>query len=214
MGRIREWREEEAAALVEEARELLAAGRLIALPTDTFYALGAHPFKEEALVSLFALKGRPPGKPVLLLVTGPEMLLQVVREVPPLARKLMAIFWPGPLTLVLPARPELSLFVTGGTGKVGVRQPRQPVTCRLLDALGFPLTGTSANRAGQSPLTRAGEVAREFGEMVPLILDAGDCPGGEPSTLVEATGPQPRLLRAGAVPRERLAEIVPEILTN
>jgi L-threonylcarbamoyladenylate synthase len=80
--------------------------------------------------------------------------------------------------------------------------------------LGFPVTGTSANRSGQAPLTRAGEVAREFGEALPLILDTGPCPGGQPSTVVEVCGPRPRLLRVGAIPPERLAEIMPEIKTE
>ena len=90
----------------------------------------------------------------------------------------MARFWPGPLTLILPSLPHLPRLLTGGTGTIGVRQPRQSLTCRLIAALGYPITGTSANRAGHRPLGRAAEVAREFGDGVDLILDAGPCPGG------------------------------------
>jgi L-threonylcarbamoyladenylate synthase len=123
----------------------------------------------------------------------------------------MARFWPGPLTLILPARPELPDLVTGGTGTVGVRQPRQPLICRWLAALGLPVTGTSANRAGREPLTLAAEVAREFGGAVDLILDAGPCPGGLPSTIVDVTATPPRLVRAGAINKEELVKIIRDL---
>jgi L-threonylcarbamoyladenylate synthase len=211
MGRIRQWRAEEAEALWQEARSLMATGGLLAVPTETFYALAAHPFQGEALARLFALKGRPLEKPVLLLVATPEMLPQVAREVPDLARRLVAAFWPGPLTLILPAREDLPALLSGGTGTVGVRQPRQAVTCQLIASLGFPVTGTSANRSGQRPLTLAGEVAREFGEEVSLILDTGPCPGGPPSTVVDVSRRPARLLRPGAITAASLKEFIPEL---
>jgi L-threonylcarbamoyladenylate synthase len=139
------------------------------------------------------------------------MLSQVAREIPELAGRLINRFWPGPLTLILPARAGLPGLLTGGTDTIGVRQPRQDVTLRLVTALGCPVTGTSANRAGRPPLTRAAEVAAEFGEGVDLILDAGPCPGGLPSTIVDVSGPQPRLVRAGAVAAARLTEIIPDL---
>jgi L-threonylcarbamoyladenylate synthase len=209
---VRVWREEAAGALVEEFRSLLLGGGIAALPTDTFYGLAAHPFNAGALTRLFVLKARPPAKPVLVLVGAPEMLPQVAREVPEAGARLLAKFWPGPLTLILPARPGLPDLLTGGTGTVGVRQPRQAVTCRLLVSLGFPVTGTSANRSGRPPLTVAAEVAREFGGGVDLILDTGPCPGGLPSTIVDVTGALPRLVRAGAVPWATLQEAVPELI--
>lgn len=199
MAAVWQWREEEAAALWEAARRHLTAGRLLALPTETFYALAAHPFQEGALARLAALKGRRVDKPLLLLVSGPDMLAQVVRGIPEIARVLMARFWPGPLTLIFPSLPDLSRHLTGGTGGVGVRQPRQEATLRLLGALGFPVTGTSANRAGRPALTRAAEVVQEFGGDLALILDAGPCPGGLPSTVVDVSRHPPRVVRAGAV---------------
>jgi L-threonylcarbamoyladenylate synthase len=211
MGRIRVWRAEEFEPLVAELRVLLLAGGLVALPTETFYALAAHPGQEAALTRLFQLKERSLEKPVLLLVAGPEMLSQVAREIPEAGARLMARFWPGPLTLILLARPGLPQLLTGGTGTIGVRQPRQAVTCRLVASLGFPVTGTSANRSGQPSLTGAADVAREFGDGVDLILDTGPCPGGRPSTIVDVTGEPPRLVRAGAVPSAQLVEVVPEI---
>ena len=138
MGRIWTWREEDAGAFWDEARTVLRRHGVIAVPTETFFGLAVNPFQEEALARLFALKDRSPEKPVLLLVDGPEMLNQVAREVPDLARRLMEKFWPGPLTIIFPSLPHLPRLLTGGTGTIAVRQPRQPLTCRLIAALGFP----------------------------------------------------------------------------
>ena len=211
MGRIWEWREEAAGAFWDEARAVLQRHGVIAVPTETFYGLAVNPFLEEALARLFALKNRAPEKPVLLLVDGPEMLNQVAREVPGLARRLMEKFWPGPLSIIFPSLPHLDRLLTGGTGTIAVRQPRQALTCRLIAALGFPITGTSANRAGGRPLVRGDEVAREFGDHLDLILEAGPCPGGLPSTIVDVTTSPPRLVRAGAVPAAAVAEIMPDL---
>jgi L-threonylcarbamoyladenylate synthase len=211
MGRIWTWREEDAGAFWDEARTVLKRDGVMAVPTDTFYALAVNPLAVEALVRLFALKDRAPEKPVLVMVAGADMLPQVVQEVPEVASRLMARFWPGPLTIIFPSRQHLPRLLTGGTGTIGVRQPRQGLTCRLITALGHPITGTSANRAGHRPLARAAEVAQEFGDHLELILDAGPCPGGLPSTIVDVTQPMPRLVRAGAIPPATLAEIVPEI---
>ncbi len=210
MGRIRQWREEEAASLLEEVRAVLLAGGLVALPTETFYALAAHPLREDALKRLLALKARPARKPVLLLVANRDMVGQLAREITEAAARLMARFWPGPLTIILPARPEVSPLLTGDTGTIGVRQPNQAVTLGLLAGLGFPVTGTSANRSGAPPPTRALEVAGEFGEALDLVLDAGPCPGGKPSTVVDMSGTSARLVRPGAVPAAALAGVLPE----
>ena len=211
MGRIWAWREETAGAFWDEARAVLKANGVIAVPTETFYGLAVNPFQAEALDRLFGLKDRAPEKPVLVLVDGPEMLKQVAREVPGWARRLMEKFWPGPLTIIFPSLPHLPRLLTGGTETIAVRQPRQALTCRLIAALGFPITGTSANRAGGRPGVRADDVAREFGDHLDLILEAGPCPGGLPSTIVDVTNFPPRLVRAGAVPTAELAEIMPEM---
>jgi L-threonylcarbamoyladenylate synthase len=211
MGRIWPWREEAAEEFWTEARKLLLGGSVIAMPTDTFYALAANPFQEAALSRVFALKGRPPEKPVLVLVDGPAMLKQLAREVPNPARRLMEKFWPGPLTIVFPGLAHLPRLLTAGTGTVGVRQPRHVLTCRLISALGFPITGTSANRSGRPPLTRADEVDREFGAEVGLILEAGECPGGKPSTIVDMSRMPARLVRSGAFSALQLAAVVPEM---
>ncbi|MDI6854456.1 MAG: L-threonylcarbamoyladenylate synthase [Deltaproteobacteria bacterium] len=212
MSRIWKWREAEADALFEEANRLISSGRIIALPTETFYALAAHPFQEKALERLFDIKERPPEKPVLLLIANPAMLTLVATGLPEPGAALIKNFWPGPLTLILSARPELSGRLTGGTGTVGVRQPRQSVTGRLIHFLGHPVTGTSANRSGRPSLASALEVEEEFGEEVDLILDAGPCPGGLPSTIVDLSRQPPRLVRPGAIELARLRDVIPEIL--
>ena len=145
------------------------------------------------------------------MVDGPEMLNQVAREVPVAARRLMDKFWPGPLTIILPSLPHLPRLLTGGSGTIAVRHPRQALTCRLIAALGFPITGTSANRAGGQPFVRADEVAREFGDHLDLILAADPCPGGLPSTIVDVTRSPARLVRAGAIPPAEVAGIMPEL---
>jgi L-threonylcarbamoyladenylate synthase len=211
MARIWVWQEDQAEAFFAEARRVLRSGGVLALPTETFYALAVNPFDPAALGRLFALKARPVGKPVLVLITGPEMLFQVAREVPAAALPLMAAFWPGPLTLILPARLDLPPLLTGGTGTIGLRQPRQDLVCRLMAALGLPLTGTSANRSGQEPLTTAAAVARELSGEVDLILDAGPCPGGLPSSIVDVTVSPPRLVRAGAIATSAIQELFPEM---
>jgi len=211
MGRIWTWREDSAGAFWDEAQTLLRRNGVIAVPTDTFYALAVNPFQEEALDRLFALKDRAPGKPVLVMVDGAEMLPQVVRVIPEAGKRLMVRFWPGPLTIIFPSLPHLPRLLTGGTGTIAVRQPRQELTCRLIAALGFPITGTSANRAGCRPLVRADEVAREFGDHLDLILEAAPCPGGLPSTIVDVTKSPGRLVRAGAIPPAEVAEIMPEL---
>lgn len=211
MGRIWKWREEDQEAFWSESRRLLAAGGILALPTETFYALAADPYQDASLERLFFLKRRPEAKPVLLLAANPEMALRLAREAPEIAARLMARFWPGPLTLLLPARSDISGLVTGQTGTVGVRQPRQPIVCQLLAALSFPVTGTSANRSGKAPLIRAEEVAREFGPDIDLILDAGPCPGGLPSTVVDVSCAPPRLVRPGAVSSRELLELIPDL---
>ncbi len=211
MGGIWRWREEEAEGFLKEARRVLGGGGILAVPTDTYYALAVNPFDAAALARLFALKARPPEKPVLVLIAGPEMLPRLAREVPEAALQLSAAFWPGPLTLILPAQEALPRLLTAGTGTIGVRQPAQPLVCRMMAALGLPVTGTSANRSGQEPLGLAAAVVREFGAGVDLILDAGPCPGGLPSTIVDATASPPRLVRAGAIAAERLKGVLPHL---
>ncbi len=183
-------------------RRVLAAHGIIAVPTETHYGLAVSPMDDEALSRLFAVKGRPSGKPILLLIGNRSQLTPLVASIPSAAALLMECCWPGPLTLVFPAAASLPPMLTGGTGTIGIRLPPVPDLCALLGFIG-PLTGTSANRSAEPPLDRAEDVQRLLGDAIDLILDGGHTPGGLSSTVVDVCG-QPRLLRAGVLPTEEI----------
>jgi len=166
------------------AAEVVRKGGVVAFPTETYYGLAVDPFNEKALQKLFRIKGRPELKPVLLLVAGRSQVEEVAGLVPELAEKLMICFWPGPLTLVLPARPGLSSYITGNTGTVGVRMSPHTIAEELLKACGIPLTATSANRTSESPAVTAEEVQSIFGDQIDYVVNGGKTPGKMGSTLI------------------------------
>jgi L-threonylcarbamoyladenylate synthase len=182
-----------------EAASVLRGGGLVAYPTETFYGLGAAALDPAAVRRVFEIKGRPEGKPVLVLVDSIAMVDVVALEIPPRARELMAAHWPGPLTLVLRARPEVPAGVTAATGTVGARLSAHPLARALVTALGAPITAPSANPAGAAPPTTAAEVLQHFRDRIELVLDAGATAGGAPSTVLDVTVEPPRVIRAGAV---------------
>ncbi len=194
------------ARAVATIRAVLDKSGVIAFPTDTFYGLGADPSDEEALSRIFLAKGRPEGKPLLVLVTSTRQARTLAETLPPVADKLIPAFWPGPLTLVFKARESLPERLTAGTGTIGLRQPGNDFTLRLLQALGRPLTATSANPSGQPSPVTAEQAATLLGDGVDLIVDAGPTPGGRESTLLDVTVSPPRLLREGAVSRKRIED--------
>jgi L-threonylcarbamoyladenylate synthase len=186
-------------AVLEAAARVLRDGRLVAFPTETFYGLGAHALDAAAVARIFRAKGRPGDKPLLVLVGSLAMVERVAREVPDRARRLMAKYWPGPLTLVLPSRADLPAALTAGTGTIGVRLSGHPVARALVQAVGAPVTAPSANpHAGPAPRT-ADDVLAALGSGVELVLDGGPTPGGPPSTVLDLTAARPVLLRPGAV---------------
>ena len=189
------------ASTLAEAAAVLRAGGVVAFPTETFYGLGAAAMDAAAARRVITVKGRPDGKPLLVLVDSPAMVSIVAREIPPRAHELMARHWPGPLTLVLPARPEVPDEVTAGSGTVGVRLSPHPVACGLVRALGAPITAPSANLSGHPPPTTAAAVLASFGGGIELVLDGGATAGGEPSTVLDVTVDPPRVIRAGALGR-------------
>lgn len=172
---------------------------LVAIPTETFYGLGVNPFDARAVDRLRAVKGREDAKPILVLVGSVNDLSSFVEHVPPVASILIEVFWPGPLTILFPARASLPLALTAGTGLVGVRLSSCQPLCELLTRVG-PLTGTSANRAGAAPARTAEAVQQALGDAVDLILDAGPTPGGLPSTVVHAHDSL-RIVREGVIAR-------------
>ena len=183
---------------VEAATEALAAGWPVGIPTDTVYGLAADPFLAGATERVFEAKRRPREMNLPLLVNGVEQALSVSTAVPEVAMALMRRFWPGALTLVLPIRPGIGADLGEDEATVGVRCPDHPVPLALCTAAG-PMATTSANRHGAPTLTTAEAVAAEFGASLPVVLDAGPCQGA-PSTVVDCTGLEPKLLREGRIP--------------
>jgi tRNA threonylcarbamoyl adenosine modification protein (Sua5/YciO/YrdC/YwlC family) len=180
----------------------LAQGLPIGIPTDTVYGLAVDPFRLGAADRIFAAKRRPRDVNLPLLVSGVDQALAVSTAVPEVALELMRRYWPGALTLVIPAKPGLGADLGEDEVTVGVRSPDHPVPLALCAASG-PLATTSANRHGEPPLTTAEAVAESFGEEVPVVLDGGRCEGS-PSTVVDCTGRELKLLREGRIPWEEL----------
>ncbi len=178
----------------------LRQGGVVAFPTETFYGLGASIDQLEAIQKVFAIKGRDPSKPVLLLIEDLGSLEGLTPETPPVAARLMERVWPGPLTLLFHAAPNLPPLLTGSTGKVGIRLSPHPVCRGLIRHLASPITGTSANLSGRPSCSRARDVAEHLGVRIDLILDAGETQGGVGSTIVDATQSPPSLVREGAIP--------------
>lgn len=190
------------------ATEALRRGEIVAFPTDTVYGLGAAVFHEAAVQTLYEIKGRPEGKAIPLLLAGAGDLAQVVADIPPLAWPLIRRFWPGPLTLVLVARPEVPPVVRAGGHTVAVRVPDHPVARALIEAIGAPLATTSANRSGAAEALTAEEVVRQLGDGVRWVIDGGRSPGGVPSSVVDLTTDPPVIRRAGAIPEAVLRPLL------
>ena len=193
---------------IAEAARLLADGKLVALPTETVYGLGADAAQGEAVAAIFAAKGRPRFNPLIVHVSDAAAAArQGIFN--PLAEKLAAAFWPGPLTLVLPRRADasVSLLVSAGLDSVALRVPAHPIAQALLAACGRPLAAPSANASGRITATSAAHVAQELGGRVDLILDGGATPLGLESTVIGFDGTAAVMLRPGAIAREQIEAI-------
>ena len=189
------------------AAALLRDSSVVAYPTDTVYGLGAAVYDRDAVLALFALKGRDRSQGVPVLIAAESQLAEVAAEVPDAALALAERFWPGALTLIMRRNPRLPPLVTGGADTVAVRLPDHPCPQALVSALGAPITGTSANRHGGPEPASAEEVRRQLGERLSLVLDGGPSAAAVPSTIVDVTSPTPRLVRAGAIPLEELRAV-------
>ncbi len=183
--------------IITEALKILKNNGVIAYPTESFYALGVLAINESAVKRLYELKKRPTGKAMPIIVGDMDTLKSIVRFIPLQAKELMKRFWPGPLTLIFEAQDELPLLLTGSTGKVAVRIPGESAAFYLARAAGFPVTATSANPSSRPPATTADEVKNYFGDNIDLVIDAGETPGGKPSTIVDVTITPPKVLREG-----------------
>lgn len=196
---------------IEEARRLLDAGEVVAFPTETFYGLAADARSESAAEKVFAAKRRPADAPVALIAADFAAAAALANEaatLPPSFEALAQAFWPGPLTLVIPASARVPVALTAGTRTIGVRVSPHAVAAAL--AARFPITATSANVSGRPALRHAHEVAAELPE-IPLVLDGGETPGGLASTVVDLAGAPPRIVRAGAIGADALRAVVRDL---
>ncbi len=187
--------------VIRRVIEVLRAGGVAAIPTETFYGLAVVYDNDEALRRLYELKRRPFEKAIPVIIGSADQLPMLADEVPEEARRLMEKYWPGPLTIVLKARKDLSSHLTAGTDKVAVRVPGESFALTLVRKAGVPITATSANPSGVPPAEDAQEVLKYFGETIDLIVDGGLTPGGEPSTIVEVVDGAVKILRKGMIRR-------------
>jgi L-threonylcarbamoyladenylate synthase len=196
---------------IQEAAEILTAGGLVAFPTETVYGLGADGLNPEAVARIYAAKGRPATNPVILHVADVAGARPLVSAWPETARLLAERYWPGPLTLVLPASEQVPAIVRAGGATVALRCPAHPVALALIRAVGRPLAAPSANRSQHLSPTLAQHVASSLGEAVDLILDGGPTSAGLESTILDLSGTRPRILRPGPIAPGELAEFVGEL---
>lgn len=193
------------------AAALVKAGQLVAFPTETVYGLGVLATDAPAVARLFRAKGRPGDNPLIVHIADRSQLSLVVRRVPKAAQRLMAAFWPGPLTLVLPRQVGLAAAVTAGLDSVGVRIPRHPLALALLRAVGAPVAAPSANRSGRPSPTRWQDVLADLDGRIAAVLRGTASRVGLESTVVDCRGRAPRVLRPGAITFEQLRKVVPTV---
>lgn len=200
---------------IDEAVRALRRGLIVAYPTETFYGLAVDPFNEEALRALFHLKGRAFTEPVSVIIGDVSMLASIVEVVTPLAARLMEEFWPGPLTLVFKAGPDIAALLTGrapgdageGGPTIGVRVPGCDMARRLSMEFGGPITATSANPSGGKSPVELSEVLNYFDGLLDIVIDGGRLSGELGSTVADVTGERIRIIRAGEIEKSRLENI-------
>jgi L-threonylcarbamoyladenylate synthase len=190
--------------VIEYAASFIQRGRVVGTPTDTFYGLSADPFNLAAIGRVYEVKGRPESKALPILVSSIEQAFALVRDVPDKFLTLANRYWPGALTIVLEATHRIPLKVTGNTGRVALRWANSKVACEIINAVGGPITGTSANLSGMPACTNAADLLMQLGDRLPLILDAGDTRAVAPSTIVRLEGDEWMIIREGAISEEEL----------
>ena len=194
-----------------QAAEIIQRGGLIAFRTDTFYGLGADPLNHVAIAKIRLLKGREESKPILVLIADARDVVRFVSHRTTSFDRIAERYWPGPLTLVGKARPELPGELTAGTGAIGVRLPNDPTVRTLIRICGGSLTGTSANLSGQPPARSAQDVDAYFPMGIDLILDSGEVAVTEASTVLDLSGQEPVLIREGAIGRAELQKTLGDL---
>lgn len=203
--------DEQRNAAVNEAGDILRNGGVIVYPTDTLYGLGGLISNDGALQRIFALKGRPGHMPLPVIISEMEELSGLVSSIPEEAWLLMQEFWPGAITIILPALQELSPLLLGGGTSVGVRMPDMEICRSLVRSADGPIVSTSANRSGESPVTSVKELSPDFIKSVDLVIDGGSAMSGESSAVVDCTRGIPTLLREGTLNAEQLRKVIPNL---
>ena len=194
---------------VAEAAELIRAGQVVGFPTETVYGLGADALNAPAVLKIFEAKGRPADNPLIVHVTSLEQIHPLISgPMSDMALALALKFWPGPLTMIFPKSEKIPDAVSAGLDTVGIRMPSHPDARALIEASGCPIAAPSANRSGRPSPTTAKHVLDDMDGRIPMILDGGACSVGLESTVLDVTGPVPRVLRPGGVTAEMIAETV------
>ena len=196
------------------AADILRRGGLVAIPTETVYGLGADGLNPEAVDKIFAAKGRPGDNPLILHVTGPEQLPRFCHDIPDAAYLLAQRFWPGPLTMVLPANACVPRRTTGGLSTVAIRCPKTAVTREIIRLAGVPIAAPSANLSGKPSTTTARHVLDDHDGRIDAVVDGGPCAVGVESTIVDLTEARPRLLRPGGVTPEELTQVLGDLVID
>ena len=206
---------------IERAAEIIRQGGLVAFPTETVYGLGADALNPEAVGKVYAAKGRPSDNPMIVHISSKDDLTRLTFEITEDMKKLADVFWPGPLTMVVPARPVVPKVTTGGLDTVAVRMPSDLTAASLITASGVPIAAPSANLSGKPSPTTARHVIDDLDGRIDAIIEGGDCQVGIESTVVDMTGSVPAVLRPGIITQEQLSsalgktvELDPVLLTK
>jgi tRNA threonylcarbamoyl adenosine modification protein (Sua5/YciO/YrdC/YwlC family) len=191
---------------IRYAADFIRRGQVVGVPTDTFYGLAADPFNLAAVEEIYRVKGRPENRALPILVNSIEQAAVLTRDLPLNFLRLARRFWPGALTIVVDASRRLPLKVTANKGRVAVRWPKSAVACAIIEQVGSPITGTSANISGFPSCSNAQELLKQLGERLPLILDSGDTGASVSSTIVNLEGEEWNIVREGQVPEDEIAK--------
>jgi L-threonylcarbamoyladenylate synthase len=195
---------------IKYAAAFIRRGELVAVPTDTFYGIAADPFNLAAVGNIYRVKGRPETRALPILVNSTAQAVSLARDVPYTFHKLAAKFWPGPLTLLVDACNGIPLKVTAHTGQVALRWPKSPIVSALIDLVHGPITGTSGNISGQPACSTAVELLEQMGDLLPLILDAGETAGTLASTIVKLEEDDWTVMREGEISTEQIRAALEE----
>ncbi|GGI16832.1 L-threonylcarbamoyladenylate synthase [Gottfriedia solisilvae] len=196
---------------IVDAAKILQLGQVVAFPTETVYGLGANAFSDEAVQLIFQAKGRPSDNPLIVHIANNNQLAELVEEIPEGAKKLMEAFWPGPLTIILKSKKQVSKFVTAGLSTVGVRMPDHPVALALIEASGLPIAAPSANTSGKPSPTSAKHVFEDLNGRIAGIVDGGSTGVGLESTVIDCSQEVFTILRPGSITPEMIKKVVSNI---